>query len=97
MTFAGGGSDTVAEIAQLTTLDARAFFLETQLRRAWASCLRQVFDRLMGRSDQGVLRPKQAMGDGTHAESGIFLKNSLRNVLKLLAKRKNRSSQRLWR
>ena len=65
--FGQGRSDTVAEIADLPKLDARAFFAETHVTEGMGVLLRQVFDRLMGRSDQGVFRLKQAMGGGkTH-------------------------------
>jgi hypothetical protein len=65
--FGRGHSDTVAEIADLPKLDARAFFAETHITEGMGVLLRQVFDRLMGRSDQGVFRLKQAMGGGkTH-------------------------------
>ena len=65
--FGHGRSDTVAEIADLPKLDARAFFAETHVTEGMAVLLRQVFERLMGRSDQGVFRLKQAMGGGkTH-------------------------------
>ena len=65
--FGRGRSDTVAEIADLPKLDARAFFAETYVTEGMGVLLRQVFDRLMGRSDQGVFRLKQAMGGGkTH-------------------------------
>ena len=60
-------SDTVAELADLKTIDARQFFAETHLTEGMQVLLRQVFDRLMSRSDQGVFRLKQAMGGGkTH-------------------------------
>jgi hypothetical protein len=66
--FGRGQSDTVAEIADLPKLDARTFFGETHITEGMAVLLRQVFDRLMGRSDQGVFRLKQAMGGGkTHS------------------------------
>src|SRR5271169_5861636 len=65
--FGRGQADTVAEIADLPKLDARAFFAETYITEGMGVLLRQVFDRLMGRSDQGVFRLKQAMGGGkTH-------------------------------
>src|SRR5947209_6929112 len=65
--FGRGHSDTVAEIADLPKLDARTFFGETHITEGMGVLLRQVFDRLMGRSDQGVFRLKQAMGGGkTH-------------------------------
>ena len=65
--FGRGQSDTVAEIADLPKLDAHAFFAETYITEGMAVLLRQVFDRLMARSDQGVFRLKQAMGGGkTH-------------------------------
>jgi hypothetical protein len=65
--FGRGRGDTVAEIADLPTLDSRAFFAETHITEGMGVLLRQVFDRLMGRSDQGVFRLKQAMGGGkTH-------------------------------
>ena len=65
--FDRGRSDTVAEIADLPKLNARAFFAETHVTEGMGVLLRQVFDRLMGRSDQGVFRLKQAMGGGnTH-------------------------------
>jgi hypothetical protein len=65
--FGRGHSDTVAEIADLPKLDARAFFAETYITEGMGVLLRQVFDRLMARSDQGVFRLKQAMGGGkTH-------------------------------
>jgi hypothetical protein len=65
--FGRGHSDTVAEIADLPKLDAHAFFAETHITEGMGVLLRQVFDRLMGRSDQGVFRLKQAMGGGkTH-------------------------------
>lgn len=45
----------------------RSFFAETHITEGMAVLLRQVFDRLMGRSEQGVFRLKQAMGGGkTH-------------------------------
>jgi hypothetical protein len=66
--FGRGHSDTVAEIADLANLGARAFFAETHVTEGMGVLLRQVFDRLMGRSDQGVFRLKQAMGGGkTHS------------------------------
>jgi hypothetical protein len=62
-----GRSDTVSELADLLKLDARAFFDETHITEGMGVLLRQVFDRLMGRSDQGVFRLKQAMDGGkTH-------------------------------
>jgi hypothetical protein len=65
--FRRGQSDTVAEIADLPKLDVPGFFAETHITEGMGVLLRQVFDRLMGRSDQGVLRLKQAMGGGkTH-------------------------------
>jgi hypothetical protein len=65
--FGRGHSDTVAEIADLPKLDAHAFFAETHITEGMEVLLRQVFDRLMARSDQGVFRLKQAMGGGkTH-------------------------------
>jgi hypothetical protein len=65
--FGRGHSDTVAEIADLPKLDARAFFAETHITEGMGVLLRQVFDRLMARSDQGVFRLRQAMGGGkTH-------------------------------
>jgi hypothetical protein len=65
--FGRGQSDTVAEIADLPRLDAREFFAETHVTEGMAVLLRQVFERLMGRSDQGIFRLKQAMGGGkTH-------------------------------
>jgi hypothetical protein len=65
--FGFGRADTVAEIADLPRLDAAAFFAETHITEGMGVLLRQVFDRLMGRSDQGVFRLKQAMGGGkTH-------------------------------
>jgi hypothetical protein len=65
--FGRGRSDTVAEIADLPNLNARTFFHETHITEGMGVLLRQVFDRLMGRSDQGVFRLKQAMGGGkTH-------------------------------
>jgi hypothetical protein len=65
--FGRGRSDTVAEIADLPNLDAAEFFAETHVTEGMGVLLRQVFDRLMGRSDQGVFRLKQAMGGGkTH-------------------------------
>jgi len=66
--FGRAQSDTVAEIADLSKLDAGTFFGETHITEGMAVLLRQVFDRLMGRSDQGVFRLKQAMGGGkTHS------------------------------
>jgi hypothetical protein len=62
--FGRGQSDTVAEIADLPNLDARTFFAETYITEGMGVLLRQVFDRLMARSDQGVFRLKQAMGGG---------------------------------
>ena len=65
--FGRGQSDTVAEIADLPKLNTRAFFGETYITEGMGVLLRQVFDRLMARSDQGVFRLKQAMGGGkTH-------------------------------
>ena len=65
--FGRGQSDTVAEIADLPKLDVQGFFSETHITEGMGVLLRQVFDRLMGRSDQGVFRLKQAMGGGkTH-------------------------------
>lgn len=65
--FARGQSDTVAEIADLPKLDTKAFFAETHITEGMEVLLRQIFERLMGRSDQGVFRLKQAMGGGkTH-------------------------------
>src|SRR5260370_34132771 len=64
--FGRGHSDTVAEIADLPKLDARAFFAETYITEGMGVLLRQVFDRLMTRSDQGGFRLKQAMGGGKH-------------------------------
>jgi hypothetical protein len=65
--FGRGQSDTVAEIADLPQLDVQGFFSETHITEGMGVLLRQVFDRLMGRSDQGVFRLKQAMGGGkTH-------------------------------
>jgi hypothetical protein len=65
--FGRGQSDTVAEIADLQKLDLQEFFAETHITEGMGVLLRQVFDRLMGRSDQGVFRLKQAMGGGkTH-------------------------------
>jgi hypothetical protein len=62
--YGQGRADTVAEIADLANLDTRAFFDETHITEGMGVLLRQVFDRLMGRSDQGVFRLKQAMGGG---------------------------------
>jgi predicted AAA+ superfamily ATPase len=65
--FSRGQSDTVAEIADLPRLDVPGFFAETHITEGMGVLLRQVFDRLMCRSDQGVFRLKQAMGGGkTH-------------------------------
>ena len=73
--FGRGRADTVAEIADLPKLDAAAFFAETHITEGMGVLLRQVFDRLMGWSDQGVFRLKHAMGGGkTHnlsARSGL--------------------------
>jgi hypothetical protein len=66
-TFAVSRSETVAEIADLAKLEAISFFRETHVTEGMHVLLRQVFERLMGRSDQGVFRLKQAMGGGkTH-------------------------------
>lgn len=65
--FGRGRADTVAEIADLPTIDAANFFAETHVTEGVGVLLRQIFDRLMGRSDQGVFRLRQAMGGGnTH-------------------------------
>lgn len=65
--FGHGQSDNVAEIADLPKLDVQGLFAETHITEGMGILLRQVFDRLMGRSDQGVFRLKQAMGGGkTH-------------------------------
>ena len=65
--FASSKADTIAEIGDLERLDAAAFFAETHITEGMKILLRQVFERLMGRSEQGVFRLKQAMGGGkTH-------------------------------
>jgi predicted AAA+ superfamily ATPase len=67
VTFSKDRAQTVAEIADLATLDAQCFFQETHVTEGMATLLRQVFQRLTGESDQGVYRLKQAMGGGkTH-------------------------------
>jgi predicted AAA+ superfamily ATPase len=66
-TFSRQRAETVAEIADLATLDAKKFFAETHITEGMGTLLRQVFQRLTGQSDQGVYRLKQAMGGGkTH-------------------------------
>ncbi len=65
--YSAAQSDTVAELSDLPKIDAREFFSDTHLTEGMIVLLRQVFERLMGRSDQGVFRLKQAMGGGkTH-------------------------------
>ncbi len=67
--FHNAKNDTVANIADLVkgTLNADAFFGETYATEGMKQLLTQVFDRLDGRSPQGVFRLKQAMGGGkTH-------------------------------
>ncbi len=67
--FEHGRADTVANIADFNAgkITAGAFFAENHVTEGMKVLLRQVFERLSGRSDQGVFRLKQAMGGGkTH-------------------------------
>lgn len=62
-------ADSVANIADFNAgrIDAGTFFAENHVTEGMKVLLRQVFERLSGRSDQGVFRLKQAMGGGkTH-------------------------------
>lgn len=67
--FERAKADTVANIADFNAgrIDGDAFFTENHVTEGMRILLRQVFERLSGRSDQGVFRLKQAMGGGkTH-------------------------------
>lgn len=67
--FSSANSDTVVNIGDLLngSLNADTFFGETYATEGMKQLLTQVFDRLDGRSPQGVFRLKQAMGGGkTH-------------------------------
>ena len=67
--FSTGKSDTVAAIGDFLAdrIDADAFFGETHPTAGMSQLLTAVFDRLDGRSPQGVFRLKQSMGGGkTH-------------------------------
>ena len=67
--FERARADTVANTADFNAggIDASAFFAENHVTEGMRVLLRQVFERLSGRSDQGVFRLKQAMGGGkTH-------------------------------
>jgi hypothetical protein len=70
----------VANIADFNAsrIDVDAFFAENHVTEGMRVLLRQVFERLSGRSDQGVFRLKQAMGGGkTHnlIALGLLAKN----------------------
>jgi hypothetical protein len=67
--FERARADTVANIADFNAgrIDGDAFFAENHVTEGMKILFRQVFERLSGRSDQGVFRLKQAMGGGkTH-------------------------------
>ncbi len=67
--FEHARADTVANIADFNAgrIEGGAFFAENHLTEGMRVLFRQVFERLSGRSDQGVFRLKQAMGGGkTH-------------------------------
>ena len=78
--FATAKADTVADIADLIArrIDPERFFEENFVTDGMKVLLRQVFERLAGRSDQGVFRLKQAMGGGkTHnlIATGLLAQN----------------------
>ena len=67
--FSAARGDTVANISDVlrASVNGDAFFGETHATDGMRQLLTQVFDRLDGRSPQGVFRLKQAMGGGkTH-------------------------------
>jgi predicted AAA+ superfamily ATPase len=67
--FERGRADTVASISDFNggRIDTERFFRENHVTEGMTVLLRQVYERLSGRSDQGVFRLKQAMGGGkTH-------------------------------
>lgn len=67
--FERARADTVANIADFNDgrIDGAAFFDENHVTAGMEILFRQIFERLSGRSDQGVFRLKQAMGGGkTH-------------------------------
>ncbi|MGD9617659.1 MAG: DUF499 domain-containing protein [Alphaproteobacteria bacterium] len=67
--FEKARADTVANIADFNAdgIDPARFFSENHPTEGMRVLFRQAFDRLSGRSDQGVFRLKQAMGGGkTH-------------------------------
>jgi hypothetical protein len=67
--FERARADTVANIADFNArrIDGLAFFDENHVTEGMRILFNQVFERLSGRSDQGVFRLKQAMGGGkTH-------------------------------
>ena len=67
--FERARADTVANIAEFNAgqIDGAGFFAENYVTEGMRVLFRQVFERLSGRSDQGVFRLKQAMGGGkTH-------------------------------
>lgn len=62
-------SETVADLADLLAghISPEPFFAETHVTAGMEDLLKQLFGRLMGSSEQGVFRLKQAMGGGkTH-------------------------------
>lgn len=78
--FAVSKADTVADIGDLIArkIDSDRFFEENYATDGMKVLLRQVFERLAGRSDQGVFRLKQAMGGGkTHnlIAAGLLAQN----------------------
>src|SRR5512134_1876453 len=83
-------ADTVANIADLTArrIDADTFFAENHVTEGMKVLLRQVFERLSGRSDQGVFRLKQAMGGGkTHNMIAAGLLAGFPNLRESILKR----------
>jgi hypothetical protein len=72
--FERARADTVANIADFDAgrIDGDAFFAENHVTEGMRILFRQVYERLSGRSDQGVFRLKQAMGGGkTHNLIGL--------------------------
>ena len=81
-TFSNAKNDTVVNIGDLLkdTIDGDSFFNETYATEGMRQLLTQVFDRLDGRTPQGVFRLKQAMGGGkTHnlVATGLLAKRPM--------------------
>lgn len=81
-TFSNAKNDTVVNIGDLLkdTIDGDSFFNETYATEGMRQLLTQVFDRLDGRTPQGVFRLKQAMGGGkTHnlVAAGLLAKRPM--------------------